>query len=295
MENPFSEDYKFDINDLETIELAKNGDKKALEQIIKDNQNYIYNITLRMVFNPEEAKDITQEILIKVITSLSTFEGKSKLRTWIYRVAVNHILNFKKTTGEKMHADSFSIYGNAIDNTPDYELPDNSNYSIDMKIIVEEVKYSCMFGMLLCLDRQQRMVYVLGAMFGVSDKIGAEIMSLSRDNFRQKLSRARKDMYSFMNNKCGLINKNNPCRCEKKTKALLDTGYVNPQNLRFTVNYYNTIEKEVGKKLSEFIDMSEEICEDLFRKQPFQISPDFASYFKELVNSGKFRDIFNYN
>lgn len=295
MKNPLAEDYKFDENDREAIELAKNGDKKALEQIIKDNQNYIYNIALRMVFNPEEAKDITQEILIKVITNLSRFEAKSKLRTWIYRITVNHILNFKKTSGEKMHANSFSIYGNLIDETPDYELPDNSNYSVDMKIIVEEVKYSCMFGMLLCLDREQRMVYVLGAMFGVTDKTGAEIMNISRDNFRQKLSRARKDMYSFMNNKCGLVNKNNPCRCEKKTKALLDVGYVNPKSLRFNVNYYNTIEKEVGKKLNEFINLSEEVCEDLFRNQPFQISPDFAAYFKELINSGKFKHIFNYN
>jgi RNA polymerase sigma factor (sigma-70 family) len=295
MKNPLAEDYKYDESDLEVIELAKNGDKKALEKIIKDNQNYIYNIALRMVFNPEEAKDITQEVLIKVITSLSTFEAKSKLRTWIYRIAVNHILNFKKTSGEKMHANSFSIYGNLIDETPDYELPDNSSYSVDMKIIVEEVKYSCMFGMLLCLDREQRMVYVLGAMFGVTDKTGAEIMNISRDNFRQKLSRARKDMYSFMNNKCGLVNKNNPCRCEKKTKALLDVGYVNPQSLRFNVNYYNTIEKEVGKKLNEFINLSEEVCEDLFRNQPFHISPDFAAYFKDLINSGKFKDIFNYN
>ena len=54
--------------------------------------------------------------------------------------------------------------------------------------------------MLLCLDREQRLIYVLGEIFGVTDVIGAELLEISRQNFRQKLSRARRDLHSFMQN-----------------------------------------------------------------------------------------------
>ena len=61
--------------------------------------------------------------------------------------------------------------------------------------------------------RQPRLVYVLGEIFGVTDAIGAELLEISRQNFRQKLSRARRDLHSFMQNQCGLVNTQNPCRC----------------------------------------------------------------------------------
>src|SRR5436309_9426443 len=119
---------------------------------------------------------------------------------------------------------SFGCYAHGLERTPDLDLPDPSSVPVDLRLLVDEARLSCMSGMLLCLDREQRLVYILGAIFNVTDKVGSEMTGLSRDNFRQKLSRARKQIYNFMNDKCGLIDKKNPCRCERKTKALVDSG-----------------------------------------------------------------------
>ena len=83
--------------------------------------------------------------------------------------------------------------------------------------------------MLLCLGREQRLVYVLGEIFGVTDRVGAELLDISRDSFCQKLARARRDLYNFMQGKCGLVKTSNPCRCAKKTQGFIQLGHVDPQ------------------------------------------------------------------
>src|SRR5207245_5666757 len=81
--------------------------------------------------------------------------------------------------------------------------------------------------------REQRLVYILGEIFEVSDVVGAELLEISRENFRQRLARARRELHSFMNDRCGLVNPTNPCRCAKKTRAFMQAGYVDPRNLLF--------------------------------------------------------------
>ena len=200
----------------------------------------------------------------------------------------------KKSLGEKKHASNFDDYWKIIENVPDQELPSQENYNVEMRTLVNEVKVSCMSGMLLCLDREQRIVFILGTIFQVSDKIGAEILDLSRDNFRQKLSRARKHIYNFMHNRCSLIDKNNPCKCEKKTKALLESGYVNPKNLLFNINYVHTVESTAGVKSERFDNIIENLQGELFRDTPFQEPPDFVQSIRKILDHKEFRDIFNF-
>ena len=294
MVNPFIEKYKTDTTDAELITSALNGDQPSLDKLIYRHQAWIYNIALRMVFYPQEAEDVTQEVLIKIITKLSTFRGDSSFRTWAYRIVVNHVLNMKKSLGERKHADNFTSYWQAIENTPDHELPHQEAYTVEMSTLVNEVKVSCMSGMLLCLDREQRLVYILGVIFQVSDKIASEILDITRDNYRQKLSRARKHMFNFMHDKCGLMNKNNPCSCEKKTKALIDCGYVNPQKLLFNISYVHSVESVVEKKVEKLNEVFDEHVGVLFRENPFQDLPDFVIALRKILEQKEFREIFNF-
>jgi RNA polymerase sigma factor (sigma-70 family) len=101
--NPFIEKKSTDQKDEQLIEEALLGNKKSLEDLIYRHQAWIYNIALRMVFYPQEAEDITQEVLIKIITKLSTFRKESSFRTWAYRIVINQVLNMKKSLGEKNH------------------------------------------------------------------------------------------------------------------------------------------------------------------------------------------------
>lgn len=292
--NPFTEKYTTDNKDEALIAEALKGDKRSLEEIIYRHQAWIYNLALRMVFYPQEAEDVTQEVLIKIITKLSTFRSESSFRTWLYRVVVNHVLNIKKSQGEKKHADNFDEYWDIIEKVPDMPLPADNTYSVEMPVLVNEVKVSCMSGMLLCLDREQRMIYILGAIFHATDKVGAEVMNITRDNFRQRLSRARKQLLGFMQNKCGLMDKNNPCRCEKKTKVLIDSGYVNPQKLLFNINYVHSIESTAEGKSHRFDELIDNKVSSLFRENPFNEPPDFVQSLREILSHKEFRDIFNF-
>jgi len=292
--NPFIEVNKTDQKDEQLISAAVAGDKKALENLIYRHQAWIYNIALRMVFYPQEAEDVTQEILIKIITKLSTFRGNSSFRTWVYRIVVNHVLNMKRSLGEKKHADNFDDYWKLIDKVPDSELPVNGSYNVEMDVLVNEVKVSCMSGMLLCLDREQRLTYILGVIFRTNDKVGAEILGITRDNFRQKLSRARKHLTNFMNNKCGLIDKKNPCSCEKKTKFLIECGYVNPKKLLFNRSYLYEIEKTAEEKSIKFDDFLSEKDSMLFNENMFHEPPDMVAALREILDHKEFRQIFNF-
>src|SRR5262245_32433601 len=184
MLNPFTEVAHGDSTDVELAEQAKNGDRAALEQLVLRHQAWIYNIAVRMVFHPQDAEEVTQEVLIKVITKLSTFKGESKFRTWLYRIVANHVLKMKGRGGEKQEL-TFVRYGAAIENTPDLDLPDPKTVPVEVPLLVEEAKIGCTMGMLLCLDRKQRLIFTLGEILSASDTVGGEVLEMSADNFRQ--------------------------------------------------------------------------------------------------------------
>ncbi len=232
MHNPFSDQSTSDTSDEELAQRAAEGSKSALEELVKRHQGWIYSIAQRMLWHPQDAEEATQEVLIKVCTRLHSFRRESQFRTWLYRIVTNHVLNMKRGRIEPESL-TFVQYGDALDCAPDRDLPDPKSVPVDVPLLVEEAKIGCLAGMLLCLDRRQRVVFVLGELLGATDQIGAEILETSPANFRQLLSRSRRDLYQFMNEKCGLINAANPCRCHKKTRAFMEAGYVDPENLHF--------------------------------------------------------------
>ena len=190
------------LNDELLVQDAVKGDRQALEALITRYQQWIYNVVLRMVWYPQDAEDVTQEILIKMITNLSSFRGESKFRTWLYRIVSNHVLNMRKRKAESIFV-SLDAYGKNIDESPDRILADAKSSQVDQELLIEETKIGCMMGMLLCLDREHRLVFILSEVFDISDAEGSQIMSINRDNYRQQLHRSRKKISNFMQERCG--------------------------------------------------------------------------------------------
>src|SRR5947209_6742938 len=87
----------------EVARRAVQGDRDALDRLMRELQGDIYGLALRMLLNREDAEDATQEILVRIVTRLSQFDFRSKLKTWAYRVAVNYILDVKKSAAERLH------------------------------------------------------------------------------------------------------------------------------------------------------------------------------------------------
>lgn len=119
--NPLADEALTDAEDQYLVRCVQLGSKEALELLVARHQRWIYNLALRMVFLPQDAEDATQEILIKLLTKLSTFRGESQFRTWLYRLVVNHLLNMKCARAEAKTM-SFEDYGRELDSTPEDDL-----------------------------------------------------------------------------------------------------------------------------------------------------------------------------
>lgn len=294
MHNPFTEILDRNVQDDALVIRATNGDRSALEELILRHQAWIYNIAVRMVFNTHDAEEVTQEVLVKVITKLSTFKGESAFRTWLYRIVTNHVLNMKQRSAESRSM-SFSQLGEEITRTPELDLPDPKCVPVDVPLIVEETKIACTTGMLLCLDRRQRLIFTLGEMMGITDSMGGEVMEMTADNFRQSLSRARRDLYQFMNNQCGLVNTANPCRCAKKTRGFIEQGQVDPDRLMFVPLHVRRIRDVAPVVVREIENAVEAQHAAIYREHPFLEPTNPIGWLRRMLDSEPIRGALRLN
>ena len=279
------------MEDNELINRAKEGDRKALENLLERYRDWIFNVALSFIAHREDAADITQEVLVKIMTKLSTFRQESDFKTWVYRIVKNHFLNMKRRRYE-MYSMTFDSFARDLDEIPDEEFPGHK-YEVEEKLLVQEAKLSCMKAMLLCLDREQRLIFILGELFEFPDSVGSEVMEISKENFRIKLHRAKQQLYNFMNNKCGLINKKNPCRCARKTASYIKLGFVDPVSLHFQRDAIATIDSVVPDKVETYSNDVLSEYRILFGQHPFLKAKEVQESIRTLLSSETIRKTFN--
>jgi RNA polymerase sigma factor (sigma-70 family) len=289
MKNPLSSKYS-ETDNIDLVRQSIDGDKEALSELIHLHQPFIYNVAWKMAHDPNDAMDLTQETLLKVITKLSQFGFKSSFRTWLYRIVVNEFLQSKRRKGEEQFT-SFENYAEQLDAVPNPEL--TKEEEIEQKELSREMQIRCMSGMLMCLTREQRLIYILGDSFGIDHQLGAEIFNISPQNFRVKLYRARKELYNYMNNKCGLVNKNNPCRCPKKAKALQPMGVLDENNLQFNISYKNKIANYAIAEHENVMEAFDEKYTELFREHPTKEDFDKKTIIEGILNNSDLMKYFN--
>jgi RNA polymerase sigma factor (sigma-70 family) len=213
------------------VDQAKAGDRAALETLVGSIRDQVYNLAIRMLWHPSDAEDATQEILIRIVTHLSSFRGESAFTTWVYRVAANHLLTTRKRRAEREEL-TFDRFAEQIDEGLRSATPSPAA-QVEDRLLVEEVKLGCTQGMLLCLDRDLRLAYILGHVFGLKSDDAAEIAGVSAATFRKRLSRARHRLHGFMQRTCGLVDAANSCRCAGRVNHAVHSGRVDPADLLF--------------------------------------------------------------
>ena len=268
MQDPFADEEDA------TIAAARAGDHAVLGALVRRHRAWIYNIALKMVWEPAAAEDVTQEILVKMLRGIAGFEGRSSFRTWLYRMLVNHVLNLRRSQHE-VAAGSFDDFGRGLDAAPVLPLPELPQPERDL--LVEEAKVGCLSAMLLCLSREQRIAYVLGNVFELSDTVAAEILDITPEAYRKRLSRARADLHAFMTDKCGLVREENPCRCVNKTTAFIKAGFVDAGRLKFHRDYHQRIQDVASSQAGSVFRSATEVYPALFRAQPFADPPNVMS------------------
>jgi len=293
MYNPFKEQSGDCSNDIDLIARSLKGDTGALEEIILRHQSWIYNIALTMTGDVHGAEDITQEVLIKVITKLSTYDShKAAFRTWLYRIVVNHIVNLKYNQKEKFFSEIVLSYnhGEHIDLHPDTRKSFRPGHAL----IAEETKTSCVLCILLCLSRMERIIFILGVLFDVTDRIGSEICGISRGNFRKILSRSRKKIFNFFDSNCSLLHENNPCTCAKQTDFLIRAGMIDIRDLAMNRDSFGAIQEVLGDSVRDLESSYYEFLA-LFKGQPFFKGPDTVQWLRNLLSRTDIKSLFAMN
>lgn len=290
--NLFNTTYTLDNSDQELIQQILEGNKAALTALVKRHQPFIYNLAWKLTANVEDAEDLTQEALLKIISNFSSFKQESSFRSWAYRIVKNHFLNDLKKPAN-IFASNFDELGERLDNAPNVEL--SSSEIAEQAELIREVRLQCLSGMLLCLTKEQRMIYIIGDIFRADHNIGSEIMEISKDNYRMKLSKARKDLYNFMQNKCGLVNKENPCRCHKKVTFASENGMVDARNLLFNRKEFSTFKNELEADANYLVSESEVKYFELHQEHSFKTTFDKKNFILEILEDAKWQTRLNLN
>lgn len=169
-----------DDTDIDLIKLIAKGDEKAFEQIVLKYQQAVFNTIYRYTGNQDDVQDLAQEIFIKVWRNAAKFKGKSKFSTWLYRIVVNHCINYQRKQ-KRRHTSLDELTEKGITPESLKVVPD-----WEQKRRVELIKKA-----VNDLPDRQRMALVLSQYEGRSYKEIAEIMKVSVSSVESLIFRAR--------------------------------------------------------------------------------------------------------
>ncbi len=265
---------------LALVHKATEGDKKALETLVADVQDIVFNLSLRMLGTFADAEDAAQDILLKMITHLSSFKGGSAFTTWVFSIAVNHLKNYKKHMFARYPL-SFEYYGDDIENGKIQDVPDLTQ-NVEKDILAEELKMSCTNVMLQCLDAESRCIFILGTMFKIDSRIAGDILGMTPEAYRQRLSRVRKKMAEFLGQYCGEYG-NGRCKCRDRVNYAIQSHRLNPLGLDYVAAAEIPVETMLDvKNAMEDID---DLSQDFSFCKPYQSSERTKRLIKEFLDS----------
>ncbi len=215
------------IPDLEPalVRRAADGDLATMDALLRAIEPGIFNLSVRMLGHVEDARDASQEILLKVVTHLGGFRGDAAFSTWVYRIARNHLLNAVSRRPEAPEV-SFDSIAAKLDEGLAYgrkQIPielDSGAISPEDKAAAAGVALGCTQGMLMALAREDRLAYLLDVVFGLSSEQAGDVLGITAAAFRKRLSRARERLEGFMGRTCGLVAADAACRCERQLPAV---------------------------------------------------------------------------
>ena len=150
---------------------ARAGQLVAIDAILVGIQPGVFNLAVRMLGHREDARDATQEILLKVVTHLGTLQDDARFGTWVFQIARNHLLTARTRRRERPEV-SLEQIGARLEQGLALAGPGNAVLSPEDKAAARELAVRCTQGMLMALDRPHRLSYVLDVVFGLVVPLG---------------------------------------------------------------------------------------------------------------------------
>ena len=210
---------------------AAAGDKLAARAVLDAIQDDVYGLALRMLGHPADAEDAAQEVLVIVLTHLGSFRGESAFRTWVWRIAASHIARVRRGRRETITLETLDDRLRTGLREEPSDRPDPEE-----EALAHELRLRCTEAMILSLDREHRLAYLLGDVFNLSGEEAAEVLEIDPATFRKRLSRARRRLHDFVRAWCGVYDAANPCRCRGQIDGAIERGILSPDDLYLSMH-----------------------------------------------------------
>jgi RNA polymerase sigma-70 factor, ECF subfamily len=181
----YKQPHSGEVPEAETIRRAQRGDAAAFERLYRAHSGRVYALCLRMVGNPNEAEDLTQDAFLRVFRKIHTFRGESAFGTWLHRLALNVVLmELRKKNLEQFSLEETTKAGGE-NATPrkEFGCPDRLLKGLVERVYLERA--------VARLSAAYRIVFVLHDVRGYKHREIAEMMDWSVGTSKAVLHRAR--------------------------------------------------------------------------------------------------------
>jgi len=190
--------------DSRLVRAAKAGDVAAFEELVSRHERQVYSLALRILQNPHDAEDVTQQAFTSVIEHLAGFREEASFATWLNRIATFAAL---KVIRKRKGLDTISLE-EATEPREDYDSIPHPEYIADWKQSPEELverneTQRLLADALAQLDEKHRIVFVLRDVEGLSVKETAAALSLTEANVKMRLLRARLQLRELLTRTLG--------------------------------------------------------------------------------------------
>lgn len=185
------------------IKQSKCGSVDSFEKLIEDNRKKVYNIALRMLGNPEDANDVTQEVFLRVYKSMRGFKEQSSFSTWIYRITKNVCLDEirKKKKNNLVYIDKEIEYGDGqvkMQLEDERETPEEAAERSELSVRVREA--------IAMLPEQHRILIILRDIQNFSYDEIAGILKCPDGTVKSRINRARSALREILHSRKELFN-----------------------------------------------------------------------------------------
>jgi RNA polymerase sigma-70 factor (ECF subfamily) len=167
------------------------GDEDACTRLVSDHQRMVYQLALHLLGDPQDALDLSQEVFLRVFQVLPQFRGQSTLRTWIYRIVVNHASNRQRWWRRRHRAQQVSLDEQTATHG---ELTESRNFAQPDRVLQQREVAGRVWGALGRLPFDQRAVVVLREIDGLSYEEIATSLGVVVGTVKSRLARARENL-----------------------------------------------------------------------------------------------------
>lgn len=176
------------VNDRELIDRCRAGERDAQRRLFEQTSERIYRLLLRMTGNPDDASDLTQETYVKALQRLEQFDGRSAIASWLYRIALNEALQFRR----RRSVGAAKLQALALSRPSRAPLP-----ATDLRLDMDDA--------LAELSADDRALLLLRHQEGLDYRSIAEVLECAEGTVASRLNRARHRLRENLRKSYGVV------------------------------------------------------------------------------------------